>query len=70
LRCKEIHRRKYSGSAFIDQVCLTQESRKINAILAAARNLEPLITITDADVLFKHNWQSGEGFGFPSESVW
>jgi len=50
---------KYSSSEFIDQVFHSKENLgKINAILAASKgNLEPLITITDADVLFKHNWQ-------------
>lgn len=50
---------KYSNSEFIDQVFHSKENLgKINAILAASKgNLEPLITITDADVLFKHNWQ-------------
>jgi hypothetical protein len=43
----------------IDQVFHSKENLgKINAILAAAKgNLEPLITISDADVLFKNNWQ-------------
>lgn len=50
---------KYLNSEFIDQVFHSKENLgKINAILAASKgNLEPLITITDADVLFKHNWQ-------------
>lgn len=50
---------KYSSSEIIDQVFHSKENLgKINAILAASKgNLEPLITITDADVLFKHNWQ-------------
>lgn len=50
---------KYSNSEFIDQVFHSKENLgKINAILAASKgNLEPLITITDADVLFKHDWQ-------------
>lgn len=51
---------KYQSSILIDQVFHSKENLgKINAILAAAKgNLEPLITITDADVLFKHNWQN------------
>ncbi|MFN7045871.1 MAG: glycosyltransferase family A protein, partial [Flavobacterium sp.] len=51
---------KYQDSIFIDQVFHSKENLgKINAILAAAKgNLEPIITITDADVLFKHNWQN------------
>lgn len=50
---------KYQDSIFIDQVFHSKENLgKINAILAASKgNLEPIITITDADVLFKHNWQ-------------
>lgn len=45
---------KYLNSEFIDQVFHSKENLgKINAILAASKgNLEPLITITDADVLF------------------
>jgi hypothetical protein len=50
---------KYRESDFIDQVFHSKQNLgKINAILAAARgNVEPLITITDADVFFKHKWQ-------------
>ncbi len=50
---------KYAESKFIDQVFHSKENLgKINAILAAVKgNLEPIITITDSDVLFKHNWQ-------------
>ncbi|BCY27246.1 glycosyltransferase family A protein [Flavobacterium okayamense] len=50
---------KYHECELIDQVFHSKENLgKINAILAAAKgNLEPLITITDADVLFKHGWQ-------------
>lgn len=50
---------KYSESRFIDQVFHSKENLgKINAILASVKgNLEPIITITDSDVLFKHNWQ-------------
>lgn len=50
---------KYQESELIDQVFHSKENLgKINAILAAAKsNLEPLITITDSDVLFKQNWQ-------------
>ena len=49
----------YNQSALIDQVFHSKENLgKINAILAAAKgNLEPLITITDADVFFKLGWQ-------------
>lgn len=65
---------KHSGSAFIDQVFHSKENLgKINAILAAAKgNLEPLITITDADVLFKHNWQKAVEevfFNFPQAGM-
>jgi len=51
---------KYNTSELIDQVFHSKENLgKINAILAAAKgNLEPLITITDADVLFKQGWQT------------
>lgn len=50
---------KYHENVLIDQVFHSKENLgKINAILAAAKgNLEPLITITDADVLFKNGWQ-------------
>ena len=50
---------KYHENVLIDQVFHSKENLgKINAILASAKgNLEPLITITDADVLFKHGWQ-------------
>lgn len=49
----------YDNNEFIDQVFHSKENvGKINAILAAAKgNLEPLITISDADVLFKNGWQ-------------
>ena len=51
---------KFRESALIDQVFHSKENLgKVNAILAATKgNLEPLITITDADVLFKQGWQS------------
>lgn len=51
---------KYATETAIDQVFHSKENLgKINAILSAAKgNLEPLVTITDADVLFKHNWQT------------
>jgi len=50
---------QFEKSIFIDQVFHSKENLgKINAILAASKgNLEPLITITDADVLFKQGWQ-------------
>lgn len=50
---------KYAESTIIDQVFHSKENLgKINAILASAKgNLEPIITITDADVLFKKGWQ-------------
>lgn len=50
---------KFNNSEIIDQVFHSKENLgKINAILAGAKgNLEPLITITDADVLFKNGWQ-------------
>lgn len=51
---------QYESSIYIDQVFHSKENLgKINAILAAVKgNLEPLITITDADVLFKQGWQA------------
>jgi hypothetical protein len=50
---------KYQESEAIDQVFHSDVNMgKINAILAAVKgNIEPLITITDADVLFKNGWQ-------------
>lgn len=49
----------YDDHEVVDQVFHSKENLgKINAILAAVKgNLEPLITITDSDVLFKHDWQ-------------
>lgn len=49
----------YASHEVIDQVVHSKENLgKINAILASVKgNLEPLITITDSDVFFKHNWQ-------------
>jgi hypothetical protein len=49
----------YAVYSQIDQVFHSKENLgKVNAILAAVKgNLEPLITITDSDVLFKHDWQ-------------
>lgn len=59
LSVKEYIDLKYSESNIIDQVFHSKENLgKINAILAGSKgNLEPLITITDADVLFKSDWQ-------------
>lgn len=52
--------KKYKQHDLIDQVFHSKENvGKINAILASTKgNLEPLITITDADVLFKNGWQN------------
>lgn len=49
----------YKKHAQIDQVFHSKENLgKINAILASIKgNLEPIVTITDSDVLFKHDWQ-------------
>ena len=49
----------YNKHEIIDQVFHSKENLgKINAILASVKgNLEPLITITDSDVFFKHDWQ-------------
>jgi hypothetical protein len=56
---KEYIDKKYEESVFIDQVFHSKENLgKINAILASVKgNLEPIVTITDSDVLFKDNWQ-------------
>lgn len=49
----------YAKHETIDQVFHSKQNLgKINAILASVKgNLEPLITITDSDVFFKHDWQ-------------
>ena len=49
----------YDKHEVVDQVFHSKENLgKINAILAGVKgNLEPLISITDSDVLFKHDWQ-------------
>lgn len=65
---------KYNESNSIDQVFHSKENLgKINAILAAAKgNLEPLITITDADVFFKNGWQEAVEkvlLGFPEAGM-
>ncbi|ARV13808.1 glycosyltransferase family 2 protein [Polaribacter sp. SA4-12] len=56
---KEYIDSKYLESNILDQVFHSKENLgKVNAILASSQgNLEPLITITDADVLFKSGWQ-------------
>lgn len=71
---KEYIDNKYQESKFIDQVFHSKENLgKINAILAASKgNLEPLITITDADVLFKNGWQKAVEttfIGFPEAGM-
>lgn len=50
---------QFENSIYIDQVFHSKENLgKINAILSVSKgNLEPLITITDADVLFQQGWQ-------------
>ncbi|MGF1555891.1 glycosyltransferase [Paucihalobacter sp.] len=50
---------QYQNQELIDQVINSKINvGKINAILAGAKgNVEPLLTITDADVLFKNEWQ-------------
>ena len=57
---KEYIDEQFENSIYIDQVFHSKENLgKINAILAASQgNLEPLITITDADVLFQQGWQA------------
>ncbi|MFK8060229.1 MAG: glycosyltransferase family A protein [Polaribacter sp.] len=58
-KVKDYIDKKYEDSFLIDQVFHSKENvGKVNAILAASKgNLETLITITDADVLFKNGWQ-------------
>ena len=65
---------KYAESHLIDQVFHSKENLgKVNAILASSKgNLEPLITITDADVLFKKDWQKAVEStfkGFPKAGI-
>lgn len=50
---------QFKNSIYIDQVIHSKKNLgKINAILAASKgNIERLITITDADVLFEQGWQ-------------
>jgi hypothetical protein len=57
---KEYIDSKYKNEDLIDQVFHSKENLgKINAILAVSSGCkEPLITVTDADVLFKCKWQS------------
>lgn len=60
--CKEVEELIYSykeANSLIDQVFFTKENLgKINAIYSIVKsNLEPLITISDSDVLFLKNWQ-------------
>ena len=71
---KEYIDSKYSESNIIDQVFHSKENLgKVNAILASSQgNLEPLITITDADVLFKKGWQKAVEevyIGFPEAGM-
>lgn len=58
-KVKEYIDEQYRKNNLIDQVFHSKVNLgKVNAILSAVKgNLEPLITITDADVLFKKNWQ-------------
>ncbi len=53
--------KKYYESEYIDQVFHSKINvGKINAMLSSVKgNLEKLITVTDADVLFKNGWQTG-----------
>lgn len=60
--CKEVEELIYSykeANSLIDQVFFTRENLgKINAIYSIIKsNLEPLITISDSDVLFLKDWQ-------------
>ncbi len=49
---------KYFHSGWIDRLVLNRENAgKVDAVVAVARGcFEPLITITDCDVLFRANW--------------
>jgi len=49
----------YQSNSYIDQLLNSKVNLgKVNAINAIVKgNIEELITITDADVLFKHGWQ-------------
>ena len=75
--CKEVRDYvdgKYQEFSIIDQVFYSKENLgKINAILASVKgNIEPLITITDADVLFKNGWQEAcenVFIGFPEAGM-
>lgn len=74
LKVREYLDSLYEQNEMIDQVFHSKENLgKINAILACTKgNLEPLITITDSDVLFKHDWQKAveETFvGFPQAGM-
>ncbi len=69
-KVKQFIDKKCAESIIIDQVFHSKLNLgKINAILASAKgNLEPIITITDADVLFKKGWQEAVEnifYGFP-----
>ncbi|WP_332910226.1 glycosyltransferase family A protein [Algoriphagus boritolerans] len=60
--CKEVEQLIYSYKEdypLIDQVFYTKENLgKINAIYSIVKsNLEPLVTISDSDVLFLKDWQ-------------
>lgn len=60
--CREVQQMIYdyrNRFSLIDQVFDTKENLgKINAIYSIVKsNLEPLLTVTDADVLFLPNWQ-------------
>lgn len=64
----------YQKNEMIDQVFHSKENLgKINAYLTATKgNIEPLITITDADVLFKNGWQEAVEslfIGFPEAGM-
>lgn len=50
---------KYTNNLAIDQLLNSKINLgKVNAINSIVKgNLEPLITVTDADVLFEHGWQ-------------
>lgn len=75
--CNEVKKyidEKYQEVEAIDQVIHSKYNvGKINAILASVKgNIEPLITITDADVFFKNGWQEAcerVFIGFPEAGM-
>lgn len=65
---------KYQENDIIDQIFHSKENvGKINALITAIKgNPEPLITVSDADVLFKNGWQKAVEnifIGFPEAGM-